>query len=232
MRRALRWLFGGAILILMALGLGTLVPRPLFDQATQAETEPGEPAHTVLILSSAIHTDIALPLTAEIAERFGFMAEHGLDPAMDGAAYVVAGWGGRSFYIETPTWADLKPGPVFKALTIDRSVMHMALIGPVDPFHPDVIAFDLDAEAFERLVDAVYASFEASDETGPVLIAGAQYGKFDRFYEARGVFNAVAGCNLWTARMLRAAGLRVGWWTPLPPMLDASVRLHNSGRIY
>jgi uncharacterized protein (TIGR02117 family) len=110
--------------------------------------------------------------------------------------------------------------------------MHMALIGPVDPFHPDVIAFDLDAEAFERLVDAVYASFEASDETGPVLIAGAQYGKFDRFYEARGVFNAVAGCNLWTARMLRAAGLRVGWWTPLPPMLDASVRLHNSGRIY
>ncbi|MGG2475846.1 DUF2459 domain-containing protein, partial [Rhizobium sp. BR5] len=39
------------------------------------------------------------------------------------------------------------------------------------------------------------------------------------FFEANGWFNAVAGCNTWSAAMLREAGIRTGWWTPLPPLL-------------
>ncbi|MDN3719182.1 DUF2459 domain-containing protein [Roseibium salinum] len=30
------------------------------------------------------------------------------------------------------------------------------------------------------------------------------------FFPAKGGFNAFAGCNVWTARMLREAGLRTG----------------------
>ena len=63
----------------------------------------------------------------------------------------------------------------------------------------------------------------------PMPIDGAGYGDFDRFYEGEGWFNVLVGCNLWTARMLRVAGLKTGFWTPLPVFLTASLDLHNDG---
>lgn len=59
------------------------------------------------------------------------------------------------------------------------------------------------------------------------MIAGVRYGPNDLFYEANGWFNALAGCNVWTGRMLREAGITTGWWTPLPGLLTASLALHN-----
>ena len=41
--------------------------------------------------------------------------------------WLILGWGGRAFYLETPDWADLKPMPVIKALTVDRAVMHVGV---------------------------------------------------------------------------------------------------------
>ena len=181
----------------------------------------------MLLLSSAIHTDLALPASPELAARLGFMARDGLDPTLPGVEYVLAGWGGRSFYIETPTWSDLKAGPVFRAFTLDRSVMHVGLAGAIDQNHPSVLAIELDQPAYDRLVEALLASFSLNGEARPEVLAGANYGEHDLFYEAEGNFHALAGCNVWTARMLRQAGLKTGWWTPLPGLLTASLRLHN-----
>lgn len=181
----------------------------------------------MLILSSAIHTDLALPASPELAARLGFMARDGLDPSLPGVEYVIAGWGGRSFYIETPTWSDLKAGPVFRALTLDRSVMHMGLAGAIDRNHPSVLPFELDQPAYDRLVEALLASFRLNGDGMPEVVAGAEYGEHDLFYEAEGSFNALLGCNVWTARMLRQAGLKTGWWTPLPAFLTTSLKLHN-----
>jgi hypothetical protein len=50
----------------------------------------------------------------------------------------------------------------------------------------------------------------------------------DRFYEAEGSFNAIfVGCNAWTARMLRSAGVRTGLLVPLPATLAGSLQLFN-----
>jgi hypothetical protein len=48
-----------------------------------------------------------------------------------------------------------------------------------------------------------------------------------RFYEAQGTFNALVGCNVWTATALRSAGLRTGWWNPLPFLLIRSLWYYN-----
>lgn len=189
--------------------------------------QPLMPMRTVLVLSSPIHTDLALPASPDVAARFGFMSADGLDPAQPGVEYILAGWGGRSFYIETPTWSDLRPGPAFNALTIDRSVMHMGLAGAIDPDHPAVMAISLDEASFDRLVRSVLASFTVTDDGRRQVVPGAQYGAYDLFYEADCSFNALAGCNVWTARMLRQAGLKTGWWTLLPALLTASLKLHN-----
>ncbi len=223
-------MLAAALLVIASLGFGTLVPRSFFASvpgAVATDLQAAASTRTVLVLSSEIHTDLALPATPEVVARFGFMAADGLDPAQPGVEYLIAGWGGRSFYIETPTWSDLKPGPVFSALTLDRSVMHVGLAGEIDPNHPTVKAIELDEDSFERLIQSVLASFSRSSAGAPVIVAGANYGEYDRFYEAEGWFNAIVGCNVWTARMLRQAGLKTGWWTPLPVLLTTSLGLHN-----
>jgi uncharacterized protein (TIGR02117 family) len=219
MRSVLRALSAGFLLVLFALGLGTLVPRPLVAPSLAASTETRE----ILLLSNPIHTDIALPLDEEVRAAFADLIPSGLPIGMPGADYLVFGWGGRSFYIETPTWGDLKPLPVLRALTLDRSVMHVQVAGPIDQGHPAVRMLTVSVEGRRQIIAAIRDSFERADGA-PIIIEGAAYGPDDVFFEARGGFNALAGCNTWTAAMLRRGGLTTGWWTPLPQLLDWSLR--------
>ena len=53
---------------------------------------------------------------------------------------------------------------------------------------------------------------DATGRTMPLL--GRGYGPADVFYEARGPYNAFFTCNEWTGEALRAAGVRMGIWTP------------------
>ena len=48
----------------------------------------------------------------------------------------------------------------------------------------------------------IRASF-AESGGAPLHIAGAHYGETDAFFEANGSFNALLGCNTWTAAALR-----------------------------
>jgi uncharacterized protein (TIGR02117 family) len=217
-------------LILLALAiaapvLGALVPRPLVP--TGAGETDGEATRRVLVLSNPIHTDIAFPADREVLDRFGFLADAGLPIYDPNVRWIVAGWGGREFYLETPEWSDLKAGPLFKGLTRDRSVMHMAVAGEIDPAGESVLPLDLSQDEFDRMLEATMAGF-ATDAGGRLeLIEGRSYGEYDRFYEANGAFTALLGCNTWTGAVLRAGGIRTGMWNPLPQSLVWSVRLFN-----
>ncbi|MGX7872278.1 TIGR02117 family protein [Mesorhizobium sp. ORM6] len=217
------WRFVATLLaaIVLAFGLGTLLPRPLWPAAAA-----GEAARHILLLKNPIHTDIAIPVDDGVRRRFGFLAEAGLPVDAPEVRYIVFGWGGRAFYLETPTWSQLKAMPVVKALTLDASVMHVDVAGAIAEPHPDVAGFDIGEERFAALLDYIAASFQQG-QNGPVMIENASYSRFDRFYEATGPFNALIGCNTWTAAALRAAGLRTGWWNPLPVTLGLSLRLYN-----
>ncbi len=211
-----------AALLLAALAAGTLIPRS--PEAAAA----GEPkTRRILVLSNPIHTDIALPLDAALLRRFGDLARHGLPMEVAGARYLVFGWGGRSFYVETPTWSDLKPLPLLKGLTIDQAAMHVAVAGEIADPQDGVVPVMIGEAGYDRLLAFIEASFARGPE-GPILIPNAGYGRFDAFFEAPGTFTALVGCNTWTSAALRAAGLRTGWWTPLPQLLGASLRLHNT----
>ena len=180
----------------------------------------------VLVLAGPIHTDIAIPIDEATRERFGFLRAAGVpidDPA---ARWLLFGWGGRAFYLETPTWRDLRPGPVARALTVDRAVLHVDVLGEVAVPQEGVRAYAVDATARERLETAILASFDVRGGR-PAVIPDKGYGVTDRFFEATGWFNLFGGCNTWTAAMLREAGLTTGWWTPLSATLLWSLDLHG-----
>jgi len=207
--------------IVLAATFGTLVPRPLWPAAAA-----GEGTRHILVLRNPIHTDIALPVDDEVRRRFHFLADAGLPSDAPAVRYIVFGWGGRAFYLETPTWSQVKAVPVLKALTLDASVMHVDVAGAIAEPHPDVAGFDVDEARFAALLDYIAASFQQGPD-GPMVIEDAGYSTYDRFYEANGHFNALVGCNTWTAAGLRTAGLRTGWWNPLPASLGWSMQLYD-----
>jgi uncharacterized protein (TIGR02117 family) len=207
---------GAGLALLVA---GTLIPRPLLSQS-DAEEKSAE----ILIITNPIHTDIAVPATGETLQAFAFLQQNGLPLDAPGLRWLIFGWGGRAFYLETPTWAELKLVPALKALTIDRSVLHAELAGEIERSLPNVSSIRVSEDEFSRLLQSILDSF---DPQAPAAIAGAGYGPNDRFFEANGYFNVLFSCNTWAARALRAAGLQTGWWNPLPQSLGLSLALHN-----
>ena len=153
-------------------------------------------AHTDLILPAAAFRDIARP-------------EHLGDPRYGAEPYLAIGWGNRDFYLHTARWRDIDPWRTAKALAgMGSTVVHVAHV-PAPRVDGSVRAVLLRPEEYRRLVAYVRGSFAA----GPVVRG---YGARDAFYSAKGGSSALRTCNEWTGRGLRAAGVRMGIWTPLP----------------
>lgn len=219
-------LAGLALLILffvIAGTLGTFIPRPLYTDTPSNPTEAFP--RRILVLSNPIHTDIAVKLDPDIIAAFGFLEEAGIQLHHPDARWLIFGWGGRAFYLETPTWADLKPMPVLRALTRDQSVMHVDLAGAIDESQTWVTPVTIGDEKLRSMLDFISDSFARSN--GEVTAVG-NYGEFDRFFEAKGGFNALFGCNTWTAQALRTADVKTGLWNPLPQSLALSLKLFNT----
>lgn len=211
-----------------ALGGGAILPKPFvfsseFEEAALAPSA----MRRVLVLSNAIHSDIALPAEPDVLKEFEFVSNEGLELDYPGVHWIVVGWGGRSFYIETPTWSHLKPGPVLKSFTWDQSVMHVRRAGQIRSDVDSVLAIELSEEDFTQLLFAIKGSFESELNEKPASIPGAAYNEHDLFFPANGGFNAFMGCNVWTAKMLRVADKTTGTWTPLPKLLTWSLKFHN-----
>jgi uncharacterized protein (TIGR02117 family) len=221
MRKAARRILFLALAIVAAIFLGTFVPRPIWPRADTARTRD------IIVLSNPIHTDIAIPLNDETRRRFSFLETVGLPLAHPDARWVIFGWGGRAFYLETPTWADLKPMPVFKALTVDSAVMRVGIVGEIASPDPSAVRLKVSDAGLDQLLTFVAESFVTDGNGSQKLIQHAGYGVNDRFFEAKGYFNALFGCNTWTARALREAGLRTGLWNPVPKTLLLSLDLYN-----
>lgn len=225
--RVIRRLAFLCLLVVAVVGLlgvlGTIIPSP-FVFASAAEAPRNK---RILVVSNTIHTDLAIPLDNESLAAFAFLADANLPIWLPQARWVLIGWGGRSFYMETPSLTDIKPGPAFRALTLDRSVMHVDVLGEFAPNDPTVTEVAITDAAYTNLLTTIAAGFTRMD--GAVQpIDGYAFGPNDRFFEAEGWFNALLGCNIWTSRMLRSAGVTTGIWDPIPAALTTSLRLFNA----
>ena len=210
-----------AVLLFVA---GALIPRSFFAQTAP----PPLAGRTVLLLSNPIHTDIAFPADPDVMARLSILNGENFQLTDPRIAWVVVGWGGRSFYLETPTWAELKFMPLMRGLTLDRSTMHVEPIGVVNTDQPGIERLTVGPEAFEAMLAHMLGSFRLNTEGKAMMIEGAGYGLNDRFFEANGYFTALLGCNTWTGAVLRAGGLRTGAWNPLPQSLVWSLKRYNN----
>lgn len=168
---------------------------------------PASEGITVYVATNGVHTGLILPTrTAEHDWSRLVRPEHLADPRYAGH-YLWLGWGERDFYLNTPTWAEVSPRTLLRsAIGSDETLMHVDHL--LEPWS-DARPIRLSRAEYRRLVASIRGSF---DPSRPQPIRG--YGPADAFYPARGHYDAIRTCNWWTGRMLAAAGVRVGVWTP------------------
>ncbi|WP_324749381.1 TIGR02117 family protein [Sphingomonas sp. LY54] len=204
---ALAGLLAPVLLYLAAALIGGLIPVNRDWKAPEA----GIP---IFIETNGVHTWVMVPtVSADMDWRPLAPAEHLKDPRYAGN-YIAIGFGNRDFYLNTPTWGDLSPRTAAAALVGGGpSLMHVyhSRDPQPGPYQQRIL---LTPDQYRRLVGFLAGSFQLRDgRTMPLL--GRGYGASDVFYESRVPYNFSRTCNEWTGEALRAAGVRMGAWTPL-----------------
>lgn len=166
---------------------------------------------TIWVETNGIHTGLVLPKRAAgIDWRPMLPARDLADPRYAGHDHAAFGWGERAFYVETPTWADVRPAIVIAAaLGSSRTLLHVDHL-PRPAAAADSRPLVLRPREYRRLVAFLMATRARSG--APVR----GYGGRDVFYPAHGRYSAIHTCNAWTGDALRFAGVRIGRWTPFP----------------
>ncbi|RXD05406.1 TIGR02117 family protein [Sphingomonas sp. UV9] len=170
----------------------------------------------IFVESNGVHTGIIVPKVAAGVDWRGVARPEDLsDPRFAGYDHVSFGWGEKTFYLETPTWAEVKLRTVLgAAFGSTRTLMHVDHL-PMPRAGDGAREIVVTPAQYRRLAAYIRASFR----DGGSRYRG--YAGYDAFYDAYGRYSAIHTCNSWTGDALRFAGVRVGWWTPFPVTVTA-----------
>jgi uncharacterized protein (TIGR02117 family) len=123
--------------------------------------------------------------------------------------YICIGWGDKGFYLDTPTWADLKFSTAVNAAFLpSETAMHITYREDAPLPSDKVKLCSMSEEKYMILIQFIFSSFEMKDGFNPQLIKGKGYSDFDNFYEANYNYHLFKTCNTWTNESLKVAGVK------------------------
>lgn len=217
----------------MAAWIGGVAPHP--DNQTRAQRAQGQATQNrpiglgppsccqILLLSTLLHTDIAIEVTEDIRSRFAFLSDDGFPLYHNQLRYLVIGWGSKAFYPSAKSYSEMGIAPLFKAVTGDQSVLHIMPASQIKAGN-NVQEISLSLQGYHRLVEAILGTLKRGrNRNQPIRLQGKSFGAGDLFYLAHGHFDIFRTCNVWTAKMLRIAGVPTGIWTPTSYSLKAGL---------
>ncbi|MDP1577673.1 MAG: TIGR02117 family protein, partial [Cypionkella sp.] len=198
--------------------VGAVIPGKHADLAPGTDVLIG-------LARAPIHYDFLLPMSPELRARFGFAEAAGVPVNAPQAEWLLVGWGSEAFYTSAGSYADMKPGAVWTAVTGDKAVLHLDVAGDVSGVE-GISYFTLSDAQYQALLGSLEANFQR-DQTGAPLALDAHFNDHDAFFAAEGDFNLLHPCNAWLGETLRAAGVPFGIWTPTPQAVELSLRWHQ-----
>jgi uncharacterized protein (TIGR02117 family) len=184
--------------------------------AIRVNTEPIKARRTipVYVRTNGVHTDILVPVKNEYInwrDTFPVSSFANVDTTF---SYLAFGWGDKGFYLDTPTWDDLKASTAFKALFfMSSTAMHVTYKRNEPKENEDCVKLLISEDAYQKLCAEIAASF-AREKSGIQRIDHPGYGEHDNFYEAIGTYSFLKTCNVWTGRCLKNSTITIGYWTP------------------
>lgn len=167
----------------------------------------------VYILSNGVHTDVVLPVKNELKDwsvQIPFSDTVSKDSKMN---FIAFGWGDKGFYLDTPTWADLKTSTALKAVSgFNTTAMHVTYYKKMLE-NDKCVKFYVESENYLKLVKCIESSFQVNNGKFSKIQTNAVYGKNDIFYDAKGHYSLFYTCNSWTNQTLKAANQKAALWT-------------------
>ncbi|MFD0793892.1 TIGR02117 family protein [Mucilaginibacter litoreus] len=176
----------------------------------------------IYILTNGVHTDIVVPIKSrqiDWSKQVSFSNTIRPDTT---ASLVAFGWGDKGFYLNTPTWADLKFSVAFKAaFALSTSAIHTTFYKHLSE-SSSCKKIKINNEQYARLIAYIQNSFQQSANGNTINIrTNANYGDTDAFYEAKRKYSLFYTCNTWANNALKACGQRACLWTPMDkPIFD------------
>lgn len=162
-----------------------------------------------------MHTDIVVPVKSKYFDRSKEIPVQDTRGKGSGFRYLGIGWGDKGFYLDTPTWAELKFSVAVKAaFWMGQSAMHCTYYRNMKE-NKDCVKIPLTDAQYRHLITYINRKFDR-DPNGRVKLirTNAVYGDDDSFYDANGSYSFLNTCNTWTNNALKVAGQKAALWTP------------------
>jgi uncharacterized protein (TIGR02117 family) len=189
----------GSVYFIFAV-LGGIIPNSGSDNKSGIQ---------IFVKSNGIHTDVCVPIKNEQVNWFEFVpTEH--FPKVEKFSYLSFGWGDKGFFLDTPTWADLKFSTAFNAAFLPTpTAMHVQYLEEIPTESETCKLVFVQPDKYLKLADFIKNSF-AMKNGAIQLIKGKGYWIDDNFYEANGNYHMFYTCNSWTNDALIEADVTTG----------------------
>lgn len=177
----------------------------------------------IYIYTNGVHTDIVMPVKNDLHDWSTKIPFANTKSKKTDYQYVGIGWGDKGFYLDTPTWADLKFSTAFNAaFWLSDSAMHCSYYSKMT-VADDCKMMMISKSQYRELVKFVDEKFDKDASGNYVLIpTDAVYSDNDAFYDAQGKYSFLNTCNTWANDALKSAGQKAALWTPT----DYGIFLH------
>jgi len=167
----------------------------------------------IYILTNGVHTDVVLPLKSEHYDWTNQLKTEHTKAKDTTVKYAALGWGDKGFYLETPTWADLKASTALKAASgLSSSAMHVTFYKEMKE-SKSCKKLQISSDNYKKLILFINESFQTKSGEFLKIETEAVYGKHDVFYEANGSYSLFYTCNSWANQALKAANQKAALWT-------------------
>lgn len=169
----------------------------------------------IYILTNGVHTDLVVPIKNDEMDWGKELPFENTISRRSDFNYLSVGWGDKGFYLDTPTWAELKVSTALKAaFWMSESAMHCTYYFEMTE-GKDCKKLLLTKKQYQNLVKYIRDKFDR-DANGNVIFieTDAVYGIHDAFYDAKGKYSFLDTCNSWANEGLKAAGQKAAQWTP------------------
>ena len=185
---------------------------PFFSVSAKDDGE--EKAIPIYIYTNGVHTDIVMPVKNNLHDWSVKIPFENTKSKKTDYQFVGIGWGDKGFYLDTPTWSDLKFSTAFNAaFWLSDSAMHSTYYKKM-AVAEDCRMIMISENQYKNLVNFIDKKFDKDSKGNYILIpTNAVYDDNDAFYDAKGTYSFLYTCNTWANDALKAAGQKAAFWT-------------------
>lgn len=180
---------------------------------TTGKLNKNEEIH-IYVQSNGIHTDVCLPVKSDCIDWTDYIPTKDYTDQSH-LEYIAIGWGDKGFFLDTPTWAELKVSTALNAAFLPSpTAMHVAYSDTpeVSENRKEVTISKSD---YRKMISYIKESFKLKNNQVD-LIPNRGYGNRDNFYEANNSYHMFRTCNIWTNEALKSAGVKTGIYALFP----------------